>query len=500
MTGSARTAPQARKTSRWSSCNVLLMVPSDMRLPLDQLRAALGPAGVIEGAAIGERAVGWSRLGAPFAILRPASTDEVAAVVRICARAGVALVAWGGKTGLVDGALADDAFALSLERMNRIESVDAMNGTLTVQAGCILQTACEAAEAQGLFFPLDLGARGSATIGGVISTNAGGNRVVRFGMMRDLVLGLEAVLADGTVISSLHPFIKNNTGYDLKQLFIGSEGTLGIVTRAVLRLRPRLTTQNVAFVAADSFTQVVQTLRALEARLGGQLSAFEVMWSDFYDLVTTSPAVGRLVLPRGHRYYILVEALGGNAAHDSGSFESALGGLLEQGSISDAVIAQSQSECEAIWALRDDASQVQRHGPIASYDVSLALSRIEEFETSLRAVLTRRWPTTTPVLFGHVGDGNIHVVVCGIDPSAEMRRALAGAVFGVLSEVGGSISAEHGIGLDKRPYLPLSRNPQELALMRLIKRTLDPQNILNPGKIFEPEPADALVNTGTALK
>jgi FAD/FMN-containing dehydrogenase len=471
-----------------------------MRLPLDELRTALGPAGVIEGEAIAERAVGWSRLGTPFAILRPANTGEVANIVRICAGAGVALVAWGGKTGLVDGALADDAFAVSLERMNCIESVDAVNGTLTAQAGCILQVACDAAEAHGLFFPLDLGARGSATIGGVISTNAGGNRVVRFGMMRDLVLGLEAVLADGTVVSSLYPFIKNNTGYDLKQLFIGSEGTLGIVTRAVLRLRPRLTTQNVALVAADSFANVVQMLRTLEARLGGQLSAFEVMWSEFYELVTTPPATGRLVLPRGHRFYILVESLGGDAAHDSSSFETALAGLLEHEIISDAVVAQSQSDCDAMWALRDDASQVQRNGPIASYDVSLRLSSIDAFEAALRAVLTRRWPKATPVLFGHVGDGNIHVVVSGIDPAPETRLAIAEAVFGVLSEVGGSISAEHGIGLDKRPYLPLSRNREELALMRLIKRALDPNNILNPGKILAPETVATLTTEGAPLK
>ena len=462
----------------------------DIQVPLHELRSALGAGGVIEGAAIAERAVGWSRVGTPFAILRPASTEQVAAVVRICAQAGVPLVAWGGKTGLVDGAFADKAFALSLERLNQIEAIDAVNGTMTVQAGCILQTVCEAAQAQDLFFPLDLGARGSATIGGTISTNAGGNRVVRFGMMRDLVLGLEAVLADGTVVSSLYPFIKNNTGYDLKQLFIGSEGTLGIVTRAVLRLRPRLTSQNVALVAVDDFKHVVQLLRRLEARLGGQLSAFEAMWSEFYELVTTLPATGRPILPRGHRFYILVEAMGGDAERDSSSFEAALAGLLEEEAISDAVIAQSQADCDAMWALRDDAGQVLRNGPTASFDVSLQLSTIAQFETLLREALAHRWPGTTPILFGHVGDGNIHIVVSGIDPSPDTRRAVATTVFGVLSRVGGSVSAEHGIGLDKRPYLKLSRNAAELSLMRLIKRSLDPRDILNPGKILADQ-ADA---------
>jgi FAD/FMN-containing dehydrogenase len=454
-----------------------------MQIPLDELRAALGPKGVIDANMAGPS---WSRLGTPFAILRPADTLEVSTAIKICANAGVPVVAWGGKTGLVDGACADGAMALSLERMNRVETVDAFNATMTVEAGCVLQSACEAAERKDLFFPLDLGARGSATIGGTIATNAGGNRVVRFGMMRDLVLGVEAVLADGTIVSSLYPYIKNNTGYDLKQLFIGSEGTLGIVTRAVLRLRSRLTSQNVALIAADSFTDVVRILRRIETRLGGQLSAFEVMWSEFYELVTTPPAVGRAILPRGHRFYVLIEALGGDPARDSASFESALSELLDEGAIRDAAIAKSQAECAEIWALRDDAGQVQRIGPLASFDVSLTLSSIEAFETALRKLLKTRWPRAGLILFGHVGDGNIHTVVSGIDGDAATRKTISSAVFETLHEVAGSVSAEHGIGLDKRPYLKLSRTAEEIALMRLLKTSLDPRGILNPGKILEP--------------
>jgi FAD/FMN-containing dehydrogenase len=467
--------------------------PEPMRVPLSELRSVLGPAGVIDAKTeIAERSVGWSKLGQPAAILRPRTTAEVSAAVRLCSRDAVPIVAWGGKTGLVDGSDADGAIALSLDRMDAIENLDPFNGTMTVQAGCILQNACEAAEAQELFFPLDLGARGSATIGGAISTNAGGNRVVRFGMMRDLVLGLEAVLADGTIVSSLYPFIKNNTGYDLKQLFIGSEGTLGIITRAVLRLRPRLTSQSVALVAADRFAEVVSLLRRLESRLGGQLSAFEVMWGEFYDLVTTAPAASRPILPRGHRFYVLVEAMGGDEARDSSSFEEALTERLETGAIADAVIAQSRADGNAMWALRDDASQVQRYKPLASFDVSLKLSAIEGFEGSLREVLSSECPQAKLFLFGHVGDGNIHVV---LGPTAEdpaSRAGLVSRVYDCLGRAGGSISAEHGIGLDKRPYLALSRNPEELALMRLIKRSLDPAGLLNPGKIFEmPRPATA---------
>jgi FAD/FMN-containing dehydrogenase len=462
-----------------------------LRVPLAELRAALGPTGLIEEPAqIAEKAVGWSRLGLPAAILRPQTTAQVSAAVRLCSRNAVPIVAWGGKTGLVDGANADGAVALSLELMNAIETIDPFNATMTVQAGCILQTACEAAETRDLFFPLDLGARGSATIGGAIATNAGGNRVVRFGMMRDLVLGLEAVLADGTVVSSLYPFIKNNTGYDLKQLFIGSEGTLGIVTRAVLRLRPRLTSQSVALVAVDSFAEVVSLLRKLEARLGGQLSAFEVMWREFYDLVTTPPAPSRPILPQGRRFYVLVEAMGGDEQRDSGSFEEALTEQLEKGAIADAVIAQSRGDGDAIWALRDDAGQVQQFRPITAFDVSLQLSAVEAFEMSLREALTRRWPHMRVFMFGHVGDGNIHVCLGPTADAQGERGALASAVFECLRQVGGSVSAEHGIGLDKRPYLALSRNAEELALMRLIKRSLDPQDMLNPGKIFDMPPAD----------
>src|SRR6185295_9485329 len=233
-----------------------------------------------------------------------------------------AIVPWGGRTGLVEGANAEGAIALSLERMNAIEEIDAAGSIMVVQAGCVLQTACEAADAAGLFLPLDLGARGSATIGGNISTNAGGNRVLRYGMMREMVLGLEAVLADGTVVTSMNRLIKNNTGYDLKQLFIGSEGTLGVVTRAVLRLRPRPSSQNTAFVAVESFEALPKLLRFLEAELAGTLSAFEVMWPEFYDFVTTEPAKGRKPLPAGSAYYALVEMLGAHPESDAERFEA----------------------------------------------------------------------------------------------------------------------------------------------------------------------------------
>jgi len=451
-----------------------------------ELRSRLGTGSVLEGEDAQAKAVSfWSRLGAPRAVLLPRSAEEVSLILKLANQAGAPISPWGGKTGLVDGAQADGALALSLERMNRIEQIDAEGLTMTVQAGCILQVACEAAEAEGLYLPLDLGARGSATIGGNISTNAGGNRVIRYGMMRDMVLGLEAVLADGTVISSLNRLIKNNTGYDLKQLFIGSEGTLGVVTRAVIRLRPRPTSQDTAIVGVESFDKLVVFLRRIELALAGGLSAFEVMWDDFYQLVTTPPALGRAPLACPHPYYVLVESLGADQDADSARFEAALVEALEGGDITDAAIAKSQAERQAMWALRDDVAQVARNGPIFTFDVGLSLSSMETYVAELRAAFKARWPQTGSLtVFGHLGDGNLHVIAGVGSRTAEDKTAVQDLVYGGIRSRGGSISAEHGIGLDKKAYLGWSRSESEISLMRTLKAALDPKGILNPGKIF----------------
>ena len=454
---------------------------------IETLRASLGEGAVLTGEDARAAAQSpWTRLGEPCAVLRPRSTDEVATILAAAHAAGQPVTAWGGKTGLVEGCRADGALALSLERMNLIEAIDPVAGVMTVQAGCVLQAACEAAEAEGLLLPLDLGARGSATIGGNISTNAGGNRVIRYGMMRELVLGLEAVLADGTVVSSMNRLIKNNTGYDLKQLFIGSEGTLGIVTRAVLRLQPLPASQNVAFLGVGAFAQLPRLLRRLQGGLGGALTAFEVMWDDFYQLVTTEPARGRPVLGARYPYYVLVEASGADPADLEARLEAALAGALEAGDADDAVIAKSKAESAQIWALRDDVAQTGRNRPIFTFDVSLGVSDMEAYVAGLRQTLASRWAAPTCVVFGHLNDGNLHVIV-GVGASdRETRHAVEEIVYAPLAPIGGSISAEHGIGLQKRAFLPLSRSPAELALMRTLKQALDPKGILNPGKIFEP--------------
>jgi FAD/FMN-containing dehydrogenase len=279
--------------------------------------------------------------------------------------------------------------------------------------------------------------------------------------------------------------IKNNTGYDVKQLFIGSEGTLGVVTRAVIRLTPLPASQNVAFLGVQSFEQLPRLLRRLQTELGGALSAFEVMWRDYYQLVTTEPARGRPILAGDYPYYVLVEASGADEAEMAARFEAVLAGALEAGEADDAAIARSKAEVAQMWGLRDDVAQTGRNRPIFTFDVSLGVKHMEAYVAGLRQALAARWPAPTCVVFGHLGDGNLHVIVGVGDASRETRHAVEEIVYRPLMPIGGSISAEHGIGLQKREFLPLSRSATEIALMRTLKRALDPKGILNPGKIFE---------------
>jgi FAD/FMN-containing dehydrogenase len=301
-----------------------------------------------------------------------------------------------------------------------------------------------------------------------------------------MVLGLEAVLADGTVVSSLNALMKNNTGYDLKQLFIGSEGTLGVVTRAVLRLRPQPLSQETAFAAVASFEDVTKLLRHVSAGLGGMMSAFEVMWPGFYELVTTAPALGRPPLPHGHPFYVLIESMGGDPEEDAARFEKVLGEALEAGLAEDVVVAKSRAERDRMWGLRDDVGQTSRNGPIQAFDVSLKVVDMPDYLEKVRSGLEAKWPDASLVVFGHLGDGNLHLIT-GVGPlDLETRHAVDEVVYQPLADIGGSISAEHGIGLQKRPFLSVSRSPAEIALMRTLKNALDPKGILNPGKVLEP--------------
>jgi FAD/FMN-containing dehydrogenase len=424
------------------------------------------------------------------AIVRPGSTEEVSKVLKLCHAEGQTIVTHGGLTGLVGGARAfKDDIVLSLERMNGIEAVDIVNRTVTVEAGAVLQKVHEAAEDAGLLFPLDFGARGSATIGGNIATNAGGNSVIRYGMTREQLLGVEAVLADGTIISSLKGVIKNNTGYDLKQLFIGSEGTLGIVTRAVLRLRPLPRSSNTALVAIEDFDQLGRFLRDMDSALGGTLSAFEVMWNDFYSLIVGYSDHHGQPLQPSHGFYVLLESTGGHEEADKARFESALEEALDEELIVDAVIAQSKQQREDLWAIRDDIEGLAKElFPPMTFDVSLGIPQMDDYVEEVRKQLTERWPDSRMVVFGHLGDGNIHLGLTVGSLEENEVRAVEAIVYGALGRRQGVISAEHGIGLDKRAYLKHSRSEEEIALMKTIKQALDPKGILNPDKIFsQPE-------------
>ena len=452
---------------------------------LDHIRSIVGPDGLLTGISVRERAIGWAdpRPTEALAIVRPASTGEVSRLLAACCDAGQPVVPMGGLTGLVQGSVAGAGeIGLSLERMHRIESVDALGRTMQVEAGVSLQAVHEAAEQAGLMFPLDLGARGSATVGGNASTNAGGNRVIRYGMMREMVLGLEAVLADGTVIPALNRMIKNNAGYDLKQLFIGTEGTLGVITRLVLRLRPLPLSHQTVLLACERFDQVTGLLGRLDALLGGTMSSFEVMWRNFFELVTTPPAQGRDSIGGAYPYYVIVESQGADPAGDQTRFEESLATAGEEGRFVDAAIANSQSQRDAIWALRDDVGQMFRLGHPFVFDVSLPVAEMEDYVAEVHAAFAARLPLQRCFTFGHLGDGNLHFVVVG-PAGPEARSMVEEIVYRPLAARRGSVSAEHGIGIEKHAWLPLSRSVEEIALMRRLKHALDPRGILNPGRV-----------------
>jgi FAD/FMN-containing dehydrogenase len=456
---------------------------------IERLAPSLSGGAVLLGAEIGPRyytdVVG--RVGSlPQAVLRPRSTAEVSRILANCHAEGVPVAIQGGMTGLVCGALPrTNEIVISLERMNRIEAIDVKAATAIVEAGAVLEMVQEQVETLGLSFPLDLGARGSCTIGGNIATNAGGNRVIRYGMMRELVLGLEVVLADGTVIENLRKYFKNNTGFDVKQYFIGSEGTLGVITRAVLRLFPVPAERAVACCSLSGFSNVIALLDLMRRRLGGELTAFEVMWRSYFARATALPHV-KPALPADREFYVIVEASGVDAATTRDRFESLLGQAHEVALIDNAVIAKSGAEAASIWRIRDASAEVHAAiRPAISLDVSLAIDRMEEFAARADEVAQAVDRQSCIVVFGHLGDGNLHIGAHHADGRPDLGEELERRIYDLVAACGGSISAEHGIGISKRPYLRHSRSEAEIALMRAIKKAVDPKGILNPGRIFE---------------
>lgn len=453
------------------------------------LREIVGEQHVLTGDAVADIEFPWNTHSgcAACALVKPATTHEVAAIMRYCNQSGQTVVPFGGMTNLVQGcATRASDIVLSLARMNRVEDVDRSAGTLTAQAGVTLYAAQEAAADADLFFPVDIGARSSCQLGGIVSNNAGGNKVIRYGMARDSVLGLEAVLADGTVISSMNRYIKNNSGFDLKHMFIGSEGVLGVITRLVFRLRATARSHNVALLACSRFDDIVAMLEIANRTLPTTISAFEVMWNSFYELVVHPN--GRLPAPLapGASNYLLIETMGVDQKHDTAAFEALLEDFMEHELIVDGMLAKSDREREMIWQIRDEVEPVI--GNAHNFDVSLRSADVGEYVSQVEASISKQLPQANVIAFGHLGDNNVHISVAGIDWDDDRIRRVEDQVYGCLAPFDGAISAEHGIGLEKRAYLPISRSAAEIELMKTLKRTLDPNNILNPGKVVDVAP------------
>jgi len=452
---------------------------------IQQLQEALGTDSIRTGAEIPIR--NWSDASGtepvcPLALILPRTTRHVSMALALANAHGRAVVPQGGMTGLAGGATPGTGeLALSLERMTGVEEIDPVSGTITALAGTPLQVVQEAAEAAGFLLGIDLGARGTCTIGGNVATNAGGNQVLRYGMTRANLRGLEAVLADGRIVRSMNKMMKNNTGYDWTQLFVGSEGTLGIVTRVTLALHPRPPVIASALVKVADTQAALALLRDLGRRLPGGLLVFEAMWDEFYGIATGKMGLAA-PLAADKSLFVLIEA----AEAGDTALQEALGACLEAGAILDAVIAQSEAERRRFWALRESVYEHARHfPPTVGFDISIPLDRMAAAVQALRARIAEAFPGAAWVVFGHLADSNLHVNVMAEPAGPATRKAAEAVVYGVVSDFGGSVSAEHGIGRMKAPYLHLSRSAPELDLMGEIKGLLDPKGILSPGRIFD---------------
>lgn len=421
----------------------------------------------------------------PAALLLPRNTDEVSACLRICHSFACPVVPQGGMTGLAGGAHPRHGeIALSLERLVGIEEVDVESGTLTALAGTPLATIQAAAEAANLMCGIDLGARGTCTIGGNIATNAGGNQVLRYGMARRNVLGLEVVLPDGQVLRSLNKMLKNNAGYDWTQLFIGSEGTLGIITRVVVALHPRPRGIQSALCGVASFSDALAILRRFDALMPGRLLVFEAMWREYMEVATGQFGLAQ-PFEDGFELTLLLEAAMGDDPSGEEAFAETLASFMEDGTLPTAIIARSENDRRRFWSYREANYEFGRVLPKGShFDVSIPLGRMSDAVALLREGVAAQWPDAIPIVFGHIADSNIHIAVYKPGFDDMIGQAINEVVYGIVAEVGGSVSAEHGIGVLKRPYLPLSRSPSELAFMRSIKQAVDPLNILNRGRIL----------------
>ncbi len=461
-----------------------------------QLNALLGERGTVrDGAGLARYCQDWSgdHVGRPLAVIRPASTAEVAAAVRLCHGAGVKVVPQGGNTGLVAGAVPSaegDEVVISLERLNGVRAVDAANFSMVAEAGCVLQDLHRAAEAQDRHFPLSLGAQGSCQIGGNIATNAGGVNVLRYGMARDLVLGLEVVLPDGQVWDGLRALRKDNTGYDLKQLFIGAEGTLGIVTAAALKLFPRPTQVQTALLALPSVDAALDLYARARRDLSDLLSAFEMMPRPCVDLTLATFPDLREPFDQSAPITVLMGVAASGLVDLPTLFERFLGEQIEAGPVLDGIIAQNRAQAAQFWRLREDLVEAQhREGRHLRTDVSVPISSLAEFIRAADAAMARMFPAVRPIVYGHVGDGNLHYNVLPPrgTPPATVKTTIEHCeeeLFTIVDRFGGSISAEHGIGRLKREHFLQRLSPIEATLMRAVKAGLDPAGTMSPGRIL----------------
>ena len=462
---------------------------------LQRIKDVVGPLGFIADPHDEEPYLTEARRlyrGATRLVVRPASTEEVAAVVKICADAGLAIVPQGGNTGLVGGGVPPqdrDNIVLALGRMNRVRAIDPVNFTMTVEAGCILADLHQAADEAARLFPLSLGAEGSCQIGGNISTNAGGIAVLRYGNTRELVLGLEVVLPDGRVWDGLRSLRKDNTGYDLKQLFIGGEGTLGIVTAATIKLFPKPREIETAFLALARVEDAMALFAHARAASADQLTAFELIPRAGIDLAQAHIPGTSDPLEERHPWHVLLEM---SSSQSNSGLRALLERLLEealaQRLVADGVIAESGAQRSALWRIREAIVEAQLYSGSIKHDVAVPVSRVAEFVTRASAAVEERLPGIRPIAFGHVGDGNIHFNLTqpeGIDKDAYLDRwqEFNDIVHGIVRELSGSISAEHGVGIMKRDEITHYKPAVEIELMRRIKQALDPAGIMNPGKL-----------------
>ncbi len=451
----------------------------------DKLAALLGPKGhATDAETLAPYLVEWRakhRGHTPFLAL-PASTEEASALVTLCAEAGVAITPQGGNTGLVGGQIPQGEVLLSLKRMNRIRAIDARDDSLVAEAGAVLSAVQQAASDSDRLFPLSLASEGSATIGGLISTNAGGVHVMRYGMMRELVLGLEVVLPDGRVLSGLKTLRKDNTGYDLKQLFIGAEGTLGVVTAASLKLFPRMRASVTVLAQAASADHALALLHRVKAATGA-VSAFEIMNRLAVDLVIRNVANVRDPMPE----VALLALIEFEAAHPEGlreMVEGTLAAALDAGEALHVLIAENASQARDFWAVREQISAGHRpEGAQANHDVSVPVSKTPDFLREADAAMQAICPGVRIVAFGHMGDGNLHYALLqpeGSDPTRFPGSELTQSVYAIATALGGSISAEHGIGVARTADLARFKDTESLALMRALKRAIDPKSVMNP--------------------